>query len=200
MLSQLSPAIRANLVLALLIGILFPCAITVLSQVCFPHQANGSLVTHKDKLVGSTLLGQAFSKPEFFHSRPSSAGSGYAGEASSGTNLGPTSKKLILGDESFPGVKQLADAYRKENNLPPETKVPVDAVTRSSSGLDPGITPANALLQVARVAKARNVDQSKIRDLVKKYTQDRDLGVLGEPTVNVLELNLELDSLTQPEH
>lgn len=200
MLSQLLPAIRTNLVLALLIGLAFPCAITAVSQVCFPHQSNGSLVVRNDKIVGSSLLGQAFSKPEFFHSRPSAAGSGYAGEASSGTNFGPTSKKLILGDESFQGVKQQAEVYRKENNLLPDAKVPVDAVTRSSSGLDPGITPANALLQVARVAKARNLEESKVRDLVKKYTRDRDLGILGEPTVNVLALNLELESLTAPDH
>lgn len=200
MLSQLLPAIRTNLVLALLIGVAFPCAITAVSHVCFPHQSNGSLMVRNDKIVGSSLLGQAFSKPEFFHSRPSAAGTGYAGEASSGTNFGPTSKKLILGDESFQGVKQQAEVYRKENNLLPDSKVPVDAVTRSSSGLDPGITPANALLQVARVAKARNLEESKVRDLVKKYTRDRDLGILGEPTVNVLALNLELESLTAPDH
>ncbi len=194
MIRQLAPAIRSTLTLALYTGIVFPLLILALGQLFFPHQANGSLIRQGDRIVGSELLGQTFAKPEYFHSRPSAAGSGHAGEASSGTNYGPTSKKLILGDESFAGIKQLAESYRSENGLPAGAKVPVDAVTRSSSGLDPHISPSNAYLQAQRVATARHLPEATVRELIKEYTQDRDLGIFGEPRVNVLKLNLALDS------
>lgn len=195
MINQIVPAVRITLVLAVFTGLLFPCAITAIAQICFPKQANGSLVVENGKVTGSELLGQQFSKPEFFHPRPSAAGNGYAGEASGGTNLGPTSKKLIEGDGSFAGVKQLVEQYRRENHLPAQSKVPVDAVTRSGSGLDPAITPANALLQASRVARERNVPFEQLQDLIKANTEERTLGFIGEPAVNVLRLNLALDSL-----
>lgn len=204
MVRHLFPALRATLVLAGLTGLLFPLLITGVSQGVFPAQANGSLIRDAGgQVIGSRLVGQSFSRPEYFHPRPSAAGSGYAGEASSGTNLGPTSAKLIQGlpddpatkdtDESYPGVKQLVEAYRQENHLGAEVRVPVDAVTRSASGLDPHISLANALLQAPRVAAARGADAERVTALVRKHTSGRDLGVLGEPRVNVLELNLALD-------
>jgi len=204
MLKQCLTAIRATLVLALLTGIIFPFAITGISHVLFPHQANGSLVTDRNgAVIGSSLLAQGFVRPEYFHPRQSAAASGYAGEASSGTNLGPTSSKLILGqkddpatkdvDESFAGVKQLAEKYRVENGLAYNYPVPVDAVTRSGSGLDPDISIDNALLQLPRVAKARKLPQSVVQDLLTKNTESRQIGFLGEPRVNVLMLNVALD-------
>jgi len=205
MLKQLFPAVRATLVLAVLTGLIFPLGITAIAQMVFPAQANGSLLRLADgKVLGSRLIGQPFSKPEYFHPRPSAAGSGYAGEASSGTNLGPTSAKLIEGvpddpstsdtDESYAGVKQLVEQYRQVNHLPDDAKVPVDAVTRSASGLDPHISPANAALQVERVAAARGLAPERVRDLVRRHTEGRDLGILGEPRVNVLLLNRALDT------
>lgn len=205
MLKQLLPALRATLVLALLTGLLFPLAITGVAQVLFRDQANGSLVRSAEgKVIGSRLIGQPFSKPEYFHPRPSAAGSGYDGTASSGTNLGPTSNKLLNGihkktadgkDDpgNYDGVADLVAAYRKENGLSATTTVPVDAVTRSASGLDPHISPANALLQAARVAQARNLPPAEVEALVRQQTEGRELGLLGEPRVNVLELNLALD-------
>lgn len=200
MLKQLLPAFRATLVLAALTGILFPLAVTGLAQAAFPHQANGSLLRGADgTVVGSARIGQPFSKPEYFHPRPSAAGSGYDGSLSSGTNLGPTSAKLITGipddpatkdtDESYAGVKQLVEQYRAVNGLGPEVKVPVDAVTRSASGLDPHISIANALLQAPRVARARGWSEVRVRALLAEHTEGRDLGILGEPRVNVLLLN-----------
>jgi len=204
MVRQLFPAFRATVVLAVLTGLLFPLVITGVAQVIFPAQANGSLIRDSGgQVIGSRLIGQPFSKPEYFHPRPSAAGSGYAGEASSGTNLGPTSAKLIQGikddpatkdtDESYAGVKQLVEAYRQENHLAPDARVPVDAVTRSASGLDPHVSLANALLQAPRVAAARGADAERVTALIHRHTEGRDLGVLGEPRVNVLELNLSLD-------
>ena len=211
MLSELFPAIRATLVLATFTGLIFPLAITGIAQVAFNHQANGSLLwqnshsvntsdatgdsaVHRTAvLIGSDLLGQSFSKPEYFHSRPSSAGSGYAGEASGGSNLGPTSKKLMYGDESFKGIDDLVKEYRVQNGLAPNFKVPVDAVTRSASGLDPHISPVNALLQVDRVATARNLPVERLRQIVLSHVEDRSLGIIGEPRVNVLRVNNFLD-------
>src|SRR5262249_15990945 len=149
-------------------GLLFPCVITAVAQVAFPHQADGSLVHNRSgQIIGSELLAQGFAKPEYFHPRPSAAGSGYAGEASAGTNLGPTSSKLLDGlkddpstkdvDESYSGVRDLIDGYRKDNELDQTQPVPVDAVTRSSSGLDPHISVGNAVLQVKRVANGRHL-------------------------------------------
>jgi len=193
-------------VLAILTGIIFPLAVTAISQALFARQANGSLITDGNgTVIGSTLLAQRFVKPGYFHPRPSAAGSGYAGEASSGSNLGPTSAKLILGqnddpatkttDESFSGIKQLAEGFRTENGLPAKCEVPVDAVTRSGSGLDPDIGVSNAKLQVGRVAKARKLPESVVQDLIDKHTQSRQFGFLGEPRVNVLMLNLDLDQM-----
>jgi K+-transporting ATPase ATPase C chain len=200
MLKQILPSLRATLVLALFTGILFPLVITALSQVMCPKEANGSLIVGKDgkSVIGSELIGQSFTKPEYFHPRPSAAGSGYAGEASSGTNYGPTSRKLMLGEKDFAGIKQLAEGYRKENELPADAQVPVDAVTRSGSGLDPHISPLNAELQAARVAKARHISPVAVFDLLKQHTEGRQLGFLGEPRVNVLRLNLALDQLQPP--
>ncbi len=203
MFKLLLQSIRVTLVLALLTGILFPLVVTGMAQILFPNQANGSLIKNAaGQVLGSALIGQQFTQPRYFHARPSAAGSGYAGEASSGTNLGPTSAKLFQGlpddpktkaDESFAGVKQLAEAYRKENNLNPGDKVPIDAVTRSGSGLDPDISIANAKIQANRVAKARNLPVPIVMAAIDKATEQRQLGFLGEPRVNVLLLNLSLD-------
>jgi K+-transporting ATPase ATPase C chain len=207
MLRQLRPAIVSVLALTVLFGLAFPIAITAIARVAFHHQAGGSLVERNGQIVGSELIGQSFSAPGYFHPRPSAAGSGYDASASSGTNLGPTSDKLINGihkklpdghDDpgNFDGIRDLAAAYRQENGLPPSTPLPADAVTRSGSGLDPDISPANADLQVARVAKARGMTSEAVKQLVAAQTQARQFGVLGEPRVNVLRLNLALDELT----
>lgn len=203
MLMQLLPALRATILLAFITGLIFPLAITGIAQLLFPDQAGGSLIAKDGKqgnsasqagaIVGSRLLGQAFSRNEYFHPRPSAAGSGYCGEASGGSNLAPTSRKLIFGDKDFAGVQQLTESYRKENGLAADGFVPVDAVTRSSSGLDPDISLENANLQVARVAKARNMDEAILKDIVHKHTQGRQCEIFGEPRVNVLLLNLSLD-------
>jgi len=182
-------AIMATIVLTLIVGVLYPLAMTGVSQLLFKGQANGSLVRSANgTVVGSSLLGQGFTGAQYFHPRPSAAGSdGYDASASGGSNLGPTNQKL------FDTVTERAAAYRQENGLADNVLVPVDAVTASASGLDPHITPANAALQVARVAKARNMSDTDVRALVTKYTERRTLGFLGEDRINVLELNLALD-------
>jgi K+-transporting ATPase ATPase C chain len=187
MLRQLRPALVSVLVLTALFGIVFPLAITGLAQAIFPHQAGGSLVAVGGRVVGSELIGQGFAAPGYFHPRPSAAGSGYDAAASAGTNLGPTSQKLVS------GIRDLAIAYRQENGLPEGTPLPADAVTRSGSGLDPHVSPANAALQVPRVARARGMSQAAVRALVAQNTEGRQFGLLGEPRVNVLRLNLALD-------
>ncbi|RYF47493.1 MAG: potassium-transporting ATPase subunit KdpC [Cytophagaceae bacterium] len=204
MLKQLRPAIVSVLAFTLFTGLLFPALITLISQVLMPAQANGSLIKRNGQVIGSRLIGQGFSKPQYFHPRPSAAGSGYDGAASGGSNLGPTSNKLINGipddpktkdsDEAFAGIKQLAASYRTENALSPQTQLPADAVTRSASGLDPHISPENARLQAPRVAKARGMALEEVKGLIARNTQNRALGVLGEAGVNVLELNLALDA------
>ncbi|MDR3612429.1 MAG: potassium-transporting ATPase subunit KdpC [Candidatus Obscuribacterales bacterium] len=196
-------AIRTTLLIALLTGIVFPLSVTFISQLCFPILANGSLLKSKDgQIIGSSLIAQAFSQPQYFHPRPSAAGSGYAAEASSASNLGPASKKLIEGvaddpqtksDETFLGVKQLAANFRKENGLSEDDAVPVDAITRSGSGLDPHITPENAQIQAKRVAAARHCDVADILNCVSKAIDSRQFGILGEPGINVLKLNQVLD-------
>lgn len=208
MAKQLLISLRITFILLLLVSGIYPLVVWGISQVAFKHQANGSLVRNaQGQVVGSELLAQGFTKPEYFHPRPSAAGSGYDSTQSSGTNLGPTSDKLINGvhkkdlaprkpdPADFDGVADLAKAYRTENGLAVGAPVPVDAVTRSASGLDPQISPANAALQVARVAKARGITEETIRGLVKENTAGRGLGFLGEPAVNVLKLNLALDAV-----
>ena len=205
MAKQLLISIRITVILLLIVSGVYPLVVWGLSQAAFKHQANGSLLTNaQGQVIGSELLAQGFTKPEYFHPRPSAAGNGYDPTQSSGTNLGPTSDKLINGihkklpngkddPTNFDGVKDLAAAYRKDNGLADNTPVPVDAVTRSGSGLDPHISPANTELQVARVAKARGVSEDTVRGFVKQNTQGRSLGFLGEPVVNVLTLNVALD-------
>jgi len=205
MLKQLRPAVVSVLVFTILLGLLFPLAITAIAQVLFRHQANGSLIKRKGKVVGSELIGQNFTAPGYFHPRPSAAGNGYDAANSSGTNLGPTSDKLINGihkklpdgkDDpgNFDGIKDLAAAYRKDNGLAANEPLPADAVTRSASGLDPHISPANAELQVKRVAVARHISEEKVRSLLAQNTEGRQFSILGEPRVNVLKLNLALDA------
>lgn len=201
----LRPAIGLTLFFLIFTGLAFPAAIWAISQSLFPHQANGSLIRNENgKVVGSELLGQLFTKPEYFHSRPSAAGAGYDAANSSGTNLGPTSDKLINGipddpstpnvDETYLGVRQLADEYRKTNGLAPGSKLPTDAVTRSASGLDPHITPENARLQAHRVARHRSLPDSDVLRLIEQHTEHPLLGFIGEPRVNVLKLNIALDT------
>ncbi len=196
--AQMRPAIVLVLLLTLLTGIVYPLVITGIAQVVFPYQANGSLLTNSQgEVVGSELIAQPFTSPVYFHPRPSAAGSGgYDATSSSASNLGPTNQKLI------DAVKERAESYRSTNGLAPNAPVPADAVTTSGSGLDPHISPANATIQVARVARARNVRTEDVQAVVSQNTEDRTLGILGEPRVNVLKLNLALDqrfgSTSQP--
>ena len=187
LLRQLRPAILITVVFTLICGVAYPLLSTAIGQAAFNGKANGSLIRRNGVVVGSQLIGQAFTAPQYFHSRPSAAGAGYDGSASSGSNLGPTNPDFLS------AVKDRVDAYRKENGLAADAMVPVDAVTASGSGLDPHISIANARLQVNRVATARGLDVPVVEQLVKKYTDGRQLVVLGEPGVNVVELNLALD-------
>jgi K+-transporting ATPase ATPase C chain len=239
MLKELKPAFMMMLVMTILTGFVYPAVITVIAQVVFRDQANGSLIVSNGQVVGSTLIGQAFTKPEYFHSRPSSAGGGYDPTATAGSNLGPTSAKLINGTTKtddkekevvdFPGIKDRLVQYCLENDIPYEssvpldtfrdaqgnldevklikafndkktplvframTPIPADAVTASASGLDPHISPANAQAQAGRVAKARGVSVEEVETVVSQHTRGRDFGFLGEPRVNVLQLNLALN-------
>jgi len=239
MLKELGPGLRLTLVFTLLTGLLYPAVMTGVSELIFPRQAKGSLVTVNGTVVGSSLIGQSFSKPEYFHPRPSAAGNGYDATASSGTNLGPTSAKLLHGTTKtddkgreivdFDGISLRLVHYCVENSIPyessvpldrfqdaqgnlddvklidafndpktplvfkPQQPVPQDAVTASSSGLDPHISPANAEAQAARVAKARGVAPDQVKLLISQHTDRPDWGFLGEPRVNVLPLNIALD-------
>ncbi|MBL0170081.1 MAG: potassium-transporting ATPase subunit KdpC [Gemmatimonadaceae bacterium] len=185
---NIRPALVLTLVLCVLTGLIYPGLVTGIAQVLFPAQANGSLVTVNGKVVGSALIGQTFSRPEYFHSRPSAAGGGYDAAASSGTNKGPTDRKLadtLIGHRVDSAVAELGVQ---------KGAVPSDLVTASASGLDPHISPANAQLQVVRVARARGVDSAAVRRLLDERTESRQFGVLGEPRVNVLLLNIAIDS------
>jgi K+-transporting ATPase ATPase C chain len=239
MLKELGPGLRLMIVMTVLTGLLYPAAMTGVSQMIFPAKANGSLVTVNGKTVGSSLIGQSFSKPEYFHPRPSSAGNGYDATASSGSNLGPTSAKLLHGTTKmddkgkeivdFDGIDDRIAHYCLENDIlcnsstplsefkdaqgnlddvklikalnddkkpltiTPATPLPSDAVTASASGLDPHISPANAEMQAARLAKARGVSPDQVKPLIAQFTDRADWGFLGEPRVNVLLLNVALD-------
>ncbi|HVW11727.1 MAG TPA: potassium-transporting ATPase subunit C [Bryobacteraceae bacterium] len=236
---QILPGLRIKIFMTVVLGIAYPLVMTGLSQVIFPHQANGSLIVQGGKVVGSEIIGQGFSKPEYFHPRASGAGSGYDATASAGPNLGPTSAKLLYGTTKiddkknevvdFDGLSLRMVHYCLENDIAyessapldrfrdakgdlddvklikafndaksplvfrPKTAIPADAITTSASGLDPQISPANAELQAARVAKARGVPVEQVNRLVARFTQGPDFGFLGEPRVNVLKLNLALD-------
>lgn len=236
---QILPGLRIKIFFMIVLGIVYPLAITGISQAIFPKQANGSLIRVGNKIIGSEIIGQNFTKPEYFHPRLSSAGSGYDGTASAGSNLGPTSAKLLRGTTKlddkknevvdFDGLSLRIVHYCIDNGIPYESSVPLnqfndasgnlddvklikafnnekaplvftpkklipaDAVTGSASGLDPHISPANAQMQAARVARARNVSADQVNRLVAQFTEGPDLGLLGEPRVNVLELNLALD-------
>jgi potassium-transporting ATPase KdpC subunit len=239
MIKELGPGFRLTLAFTILTGLLYPAVMTGLSELIFPKQAKGSLVTVNGTVVGSSLIGQSFTKPEYFHPRPSAAGNGYDATASGGTNLGPTSAKLLHGTTKmddkgkeivdFDGIEDRVVHYCIDNNIPYESSVPLDrfkdaqgnlddvklidafndmknplvvsakqpipqdALTASSSGLDPHISPANAEIQVARVANARGVMPDQVKALIPQFTDRADWGFLGEPRVNVLLLNIELD-------
>ncbi|HTS50936.1 MAG TPA: potassium-transporting ATPase subunit KdpC [Bryobacteraceae bacterium] len=195
---QTRPAILSVLVLTFLTGCIFPLLLFAIGRPLFPRQAGGSLLTRGGIVIGSQLIGQEFTRPEYFEPRPSAAGNGYDATASGGTNLSPNNPKLRNGAPDFPGIRQLADQYRRRNGLARDAEIPIDAVTRSASGLDPDISPENAALQTPRVARARAVDQEVIRRLVADHTQGPQLGLLGNPRVPVLELNLALDQALGP--
>ncbi len=237
---QILPGLRIKIFLTVVLGIIYPLAMTGISQLVFPHQANGSLIKSGDKVIGSEIIAQNFTKPEYFHPRPSNAGNGYDATASNGSQLGPTSAKLLRGTTKmddktkqevvdFDGISLRLVHYCVENDIPyessapldsfrdakgdlddvklikafnndkapltftPKSPIPADAVTGSASGLDPHISPGNAQAQAGRVAKARGISADQTSQVIAQFTENPDLGILGEPRVNVLKLNLALD-------
>jgi K+-transporting ATPase ATPase C chain len=185
---QLAPALTVFLFFTMLVGVVYPLAVTGVARIAFPSKSQGSLVRQGDTVVGSRLIGQAFGGLRYFQPRPSAAGTGYDGAASGASNLGPSDPVLLA------NVRARIAAYRRLNGLAASTPVPVDAVTASASGLDPEISPANARLQAPRVARSRGLALAQVLALVRENTDGRSLGFLGEPGVNVLELNLALDN------
>lgn len=184
---NLITAFLMTIATTILLGVLYPLLITVLAQVLFKNKANGQLIVRNGESIGSRIIAQPFTGAKYFHPRPSAAGNGYDAANSGGTNLGPTNQKLV------DRVQSDAKALHEEN---PAQPVPVDLITTSASGIDPDITPAAAEFQIPRVARERGMQESTLRDLVQKHTAQRDLGLLGEARVNVLELNLALDDMT----
>jgi K+-transporting ATPase ATPase C chain len=182
---NLITAILMTIATTILLGIIYPLVVTGLAKVLFPDKSNGQLIERNGKIVGSRIIGQAFTGPGYFHSRPSAAGNGYDAANSGGTNFGPTNQKLI------DRVKQDTTQLQAEN---PQQPVPIDLVTTSASGLDPHLSPAAADFQVPRVARERAVTEDEIRRLIARHTENRQLGFLGEARINVLEVNLDLDS------
>ena len=186
---ELRTSLVATTSLAVLLCAVYPLVVWLISQGLFPAKANGSLIAREGKIAGSSLISQGFTDPKYFHPRPSAAGRGYDAASSGGTNLGPTSQKLI------DAVKQRVADYRAENGLSAEIPVPADAVTASASGLDPHVSLKNALLQMPRVAKIRNIDEKTVLKRIARYTEGRDLWIFGEQRVNILMLNMALDDL-----
>lgn len=203
---HLRPAIVMTLLFVVFTGFAFPGLMYAIGRIPgLKDKADGSLITKNGQVIGSSLIGQSFTKPEYFHPRPSAAGNGYDANNSGATNLGPTSDKLINGihkklpngkddPNNFDGIVDLAKAYRAENHMAPDADVPADAVTRSASGLDPAISPMNAYLQAPRVAEARHMSVDAVKKLIDENTDPRFLGIFGDPSVNVLTLNLALDN------
>lgn len=190
--SELRAALVASVILVIVCCGIYPLSVTGIAQAVFPLEANGSLIIDRNGTVrGSALLGQPFTSERYFHPRPSAAGNGYDAANSGGSNLGPTSRKLR------DAVRERIATYREENGLNETAPVPADAVTASGSGLDPLISVSNAELQVSRLARARGLSEDKLRDIIRKHTQKRDLGILGDPGVNVLTLNLALDTMNE---